>query len=370
MKNKKIILLGVAVLIFVFFYYNIPVTLVHSSKFFWAFVGSVLTGVCIILAGINNDNNRYDVDNYKANGYKEKLFIVPGILIMVFGAFFLYFKFSSRTKAFLEANPYLVSGTVVDGQSETTTRRGSKSTTYELTVSFSDSNGTSHKEKLSVTGSEWDLAGKGMPVSVVYEKNNPDICKVILNVKEAMAYVDKRKRLYPTIKDLQTFIYIKDYKDQLKLLGDYWGVSKSEDVEDGIQFTNTLSHDEMLVSKNLGNIYLNEREQDISFNAILTEAKKTMKVVFDSINTNSKKGIFLENDSMQIRFQIYNNYKKKERSSTNIYDLSYLGSTITKIYCFGFAKKDKGSYILLPGDLESLNPKSEEDKLMEIINQK
>ena len=365
MKNKLVILLGAAALVYAFFYYSIPVTLVNEAKFFWAFVGSIATGVCIFFAGKKSEDELYDIDNFKKNNQKQGLFMVAGMLVAIFGAFFLYFKFGDREEKFIEANPTLAQGTILDGQSKTS----SKSSTYELTIRYLDSNGIVYKKDIDVSSSEWGAVGKGMPVSVVYEKSNPGICKLLINPQDAMKYVAKNKRIYPGVKELQAFLNLKEYTDQKKLLGEGWSVSKAEGTEEGIQFSNAISQDQVLVSKNVGNIYLNERQQDISFNAILSEAKKTMKVIYDSMSTNSTKGIMLENDSMQIRFQSYTSYQKKENNpNASIYDLSNLGATLTKIYCFGFAKK--GALIFLPGDLEVLNTKTDEEKMMDLINKK
>ena len=366
MKNKTLILLGAAVLIFAFFWYLIPVTLVHDANFFWGFVGSIASGVCIFFAGKGSEDEMYDIDNYKNNNRKQGFFIVAAMLVAIVGAFFLSFHFGDREEKFIEANPMLVQGTILDGTSKT----GGKSSSYELNIRYLDSNGTVYKKDIDVSSTEWSEVGKGMDVSVVYEKDNPGICKLLIHPQDAMKYVARNKRIYPGLKELLAFLNTNEYADQKKLLGDNWSVSKAADIEEGIQFENAISQDQLLISKNLGNIYLNERQQDISYNAILAEAKKTMKVVYDSMATNTTKGIFLENDSMQIRFQTYSSYQKKEKDNTSVYDISSLIPTMTKISCFGFAKKGKGNFILLPGDLESLSTKSDDDKLMDIIKQK
>lgn len=351
--NKKIGLLAAAVLIFYFFYAIIPVTLIHSSHFFWGFVGSILTGACLFFIGYSKPEDRYDIDNYKANNGKMTAGIIVGMLVAIFGAFVLAMHYDNREENFIKANPVVVSGTVIDGKSETTKRRGSSNTTYELNVSYKDSNAVQYKIDYDVNSTEWGNAGKGMAVSVVYERNNPEISKVLLDPKVAMDFISKDVKIFPTVKDLQTFLNTDDYNKQKKLLGKYWSVQKMEDgVEGEYTFENTVSRDNIGIMS-LGNIYVNELENDVSFNAILKEAKATMKVVYDSMATNSTKGILFENDSMQIRFQKYNNSIKSE--SGGEYSLTY--TTLKKVYCFGFAKKNK--LMILPGDLKSTENESD-----------
>ena len=353
--NKKIGFLVAAIGIFCFFYFVIPVTFVHSAQMFWGFVGSILTGVCIFLIGYQKQEDLYDINNYKKNNGKQTAGIVLGILVAVAGAFILYMNFESREKKFIEANPVLVSGTVVDGKSTTTKRRGSSSTTYELNVTYKDSNAIEYKTDADVNSTEWEKSGRGMSVSVVYEKNNPEICKVILSSKDAMAYVKKGTKIFPTLKDLQAFLQTDDYNEQKKLLGQYWRVDKMEDVEDAYQLTNEISKDNLAVV-NFGNIYVNEDENDISYNEIMKEAKATMRVVYDSMATNTTRGLMLENDSMQIRFQNYSNSEMTKMGG----EFNFSIPTFKKIYCFGFGKKNKT--MILPGDLKGLDLDGEQEE--------
>jgi hypothetical protein len=368
--NKKIGFLVAAICIYCFFYFVIPVTFVHSAQFFWAFVGSILTAVCIFLIGYTKAEERYDIDNYKANNSKMTVSILLAVLVGLGGAIVLFFRFGTREKEFIEANPVIAIGTVVDGKSTTTKRRGSSNTTYELDVKYKDSNAVEYKTEANISSEEWNNAGKGMLVTVVYEKNNPSVCKVIMKSKEAMAYLGKDKKIFPSIKNLQAFLNTKDYNEQKKLLGDYWSVNKMEDTEDGIQFTNSISRDNLGVMS-LGNIYINEEENDVAYNAILQEARATMKVVYDSMATNSTKGILLQNDSMQIRFQNYSSSSQME--SGGEFNFSMLVQK--RVYCFGFNKKDK--MMILPGDLKGLENERDDkpatldvDKLKEIIEQR
>jgi Protein of unknown function (DUF3592) len=368
--NKKIGFLVAAICVYGFFYFIIPVTLVHSAQFFWAFVGSILTGICIFFIGYKSEEERYDMDNYKANNSKMTVSIVLAVLVGLFGAFVLFFRFASREEKFIAANPVISIGTVVDGKSTTTKRRGSSNTTYELDVTYKDSNAVSYKTEANISSDEWNNAGKGMPVTVVYEKNNPSVCKVIMKAKDAMEFLGKDKRIFPSLKNLQAFLNTKDYNEQKKLLGDYWSVNKIEDTENDIEFTNAISRDNLGVMS-LGNIYVNEYENDFTYNAILKEARATMKVVYDSTATNTTKGILLQNDSMQIRFQTYST--TSEMKSAGEYNFSF--PVRKRIYCFAFNKKDK--MMLLPGDLKGLEDESNDapkaispEEIREIIQQK
>ncbi len=351
--NKKMIWIVAAVAIFGFFYFLIPETIVHSSRFFWGFVGSGLTAACIFLAGYKKPDEMYNIDTYKKNNGKQSAAIILGVFVLIGGAIALYFKYCSRIEAFIEANPVISIGTVVDGKSTTTKRRGTSSTSYELNVNYKDSNGVQYKTDANVSSDEWDKAGKGMPITVVYQKDNPSVCKVLMNTKEAMKYVPKNKRLYPSIKDLQAFLRTDDYNEQKKLLGDFWSANKMEDTEDGVEFSNSISKDNMGIMS-LGNIYINEDENDVSFKAILQEAKATMKVVYDSMATNKVKGILLENDSMQIRFQEYT--RSVQKQSGGEYNFSF--PQLKRVFCFAFNKKNK--FMILPGDLKGLEGEEEE----------
>jgi hypothetical protein len=356
--NKKIGFILAAISIYCFFYFSIPVTMVHSAQFFWAFVGSILTAVCIFMVGYKKPEEMYDIDNYKKNNGKQTVSIVLAVLVGLFGAFLLYFSFTKREEKFIEANPILVGGTVIDGVSKTSR----KSSSYELTVSYKDSNAIEYKTDYNASSSEWNSAGKGMPVSVVFEKDHPEICKVILEAKDAMKYLGKGTKIYPTVNDLQAFLKTDDYNEQKKLLGKYWSVDKMEESEDGgYAFTNSVSKDNLAVMS-LGNFYINEDQNDFTYNEILKEAKAKMKVVYDSMATNTTKGIMLQNDSMQIRFQSYTTSVQKK--SGGEYNFSF--AEMKKVYCFAFAKKNK--MMILPGDLKGLEGLGDEEEKTNAIS--
>jgi uncharacterized protein YneF (UPF0154 family) len=349
MSNKQKGFLIAAVLIYLFFYFVIPVTFVHGAQMFWAFVGGIGAAVCIFFAGKESDEKRFDIDHYKTSGKKESLFIVLAVLVGFVGSFVLYFVFGKNETNFIKANPVVVQGSILDGVSKV----GRKSSSYELTVRYVDSNAIVYKENIDVSASEWGNAGKGMDVAVVYEKNNPEICKLLMNAKDVMPYLDKNKKVHPSLKNLADFLNTKDYRDQKKILGEYWSVNKMEEMEDGVQFSNYITKDNLVISE-FGNIYINENDQEETFNSILAEAKASMKLVYDSMQTNAKVGVEYENDSMKIRFQKY-----KTLAPTNSGgEYKIMGYQYRNIMCFGFAKKDK--LIILLGDLE----KNETDPIL------
>ncbi len=355
MKKKTIILLSAALLVYIFFYSVIPVPFVHGAQFFWAFVGGIGAGACIFFAGKMSEDEKYNIDNYAENKRKETMFIVPAVLVGIIGSIVMAFHFYTREDDFIKANPVMVDGVVLDGESRTSRR----SSTYELRVKFTDSSGNSHTQNIDVSSGEWNNAGKGMPVKVVYERENPDICELVLSTEDAKKYLGNSIRLYPGLKELQQIMNTESRKQQERLLGDGWKLQPKRN-EDGktVIFYNAISADNLVLSF-IGNIYLNETGGSNAYNDVMAEARKSMKVVYDSMSTNPKKGLLLENDSMQLRFQHYSKISRGEG------DYNFM-TTLKTIYCFGFARKD--GFLMLPGDIE--NRKDDVENLKQLLRQK
>jgi hypothetical protein len=358
MKRRTLLLILAAIAVYLFFYFVIPVPMVHGAHFFWAFVGGISAGACLFLAGyLISKDGEYDIDAYQKSNKQSMLFIIPAVLLALVGSFVLSFRLDTREEEFLKKNSVVVDGEIINGVS--TTKKNL--TTYELTVRYRDSVGKFFTENISASTEQWENAGIGKNIKVAYERDHPQICKLLMNAEDALEYMDASKRIFPTLSDLFKAAKTKDVSSQIKMLGEGWVIDDSDDSEkDKKYFYNKITDDNLVFGD--VSIYINEKSQMQAYNSLLAEAKQNMKIVYDSSSTNKRKGIQFENDSISIRFQEYSKMEpiKSEYGS--------IGYSSKKVYCFGFAKKN--NIFLLPGDIKSNAASDKYQDMIEMMNDK
>jgi len=360
--NKKIIFLTAAAVVYIFFYALIPVPFIYDAEFFWAFFGGILSGICIFLAARKNDDEMYDMDKFAANKSEVGIFILIAVVVAIVGSAFIGFHYYTRETAFLKKNPVMTDATIIDGVSKTN-KNGSD---YTLQVTYKDAHGRFQTKYMNVSSKDWDNAAKNMPVKLVYEKDHPFISKVLLTESEALEYLGKDAKLYPGVNDLVKIIHtaFADSLDkQTAIIGDGWGLLDDPDHSTPHikEYYNAITGDHLVVSS-VGYYYINTKDNPVAYRAIMAEAVKNMHLVYDSMATNKKKGMLLENDSISLHFQEYTRIKKEDDTENqNTYPYRIRGTILEHVHCIGFVKK--GAFVIMPGDFEESTGLEQLDKI-------
>ena len=343
MKKKQLYFIGAAVAIFVFFNWLIPVHIIYDNEFIWGIVAAVCVGLCLYFGLKPEESEMYTPENYEAGKAKSRVAGIVVAIAAIATIFCVYFLNIPREDQYIKKNSVVTKGTVMDGRAKTTKRRGTSSTTYTLDVQF-DVNGKVYKESISVDGSDWSDAGKGMPVLVAYAKDHPKMCKILFSGDLVEKYTSGTQ-----IRKLKLDEFVaafrnreQDLTPQLDKVSLGWGQQESEK---GTRFyyhsvfkTAVVSNDDMM--------YMLETGQSNNYSALLAEAQKTMKPEYDSMTTNPKLGAVYQKDSLRIRFQQYTAMVSGE--SGGEFNFPMIKSERRYIAAITTRKGD----IFLPGDLE------------------
>jgi len=331
MQQIRIIAGAVALLIFLMWQWLLPVPIMHASPIFLAIGSGALFGACLYVAfaGIGDDD--YNVDTYEAKSkYKSRIIILAVASFFIGGGYFFYCSIV-REEAFIRNNPMIVVGKITDGTATTTQRRMQKSTTYQLIVEYKDKNDVAYNTPLEVTQEKWDKVGKGSEVKVVYEKEHPGICKLLMNEKDYKTYINAEANFYPSIQNITNILSCNSDSCILKELGDGWefGTKQPQDTFHYL-YTNYYTHD-ILINSTQGFIYANEEGNIGGFNTILKEAKAGMQSESNASKSKDKAKVYLfSNDKIRIRFMEKETLKRLS-----------IGMSISKNYIIGFNFKDK-----------------------------
>jgi len=189
MSKRKIVWLLSAILVFVIFYYLIPIGLINKTPFTFAIIGS-LVFVFFCLQAIVDFKNYSDfakpMDTSKT--WKQKislLFIIPAIAIV----FVFTFQYDNRERAELTENGEFATGVIINGTGLTTFRKGtSRGGMYQLSIKFNTKEGEEISLFEDVTESEFDNVRQGNLVDLVYSSKNPKIIQLLLNKETVKSF--------------------------------------------------------------------------------------------------------------------------------------------------------------------------------------
>lgn len=341
MGKKQLYFLGGAVFIFILFTQLIPIYILQQLGIPFLLIGAAGAAVCTYFALKPDKKKMYTPENYESGKSRRTLAVVCSVIAAVATLLTIIISEGPREAAYIKRNSVIAKGVVTNGKAETTTRRGSTSTSYTLDVAFKV-NGKTYNESVTVEGSDWNKAGTGMPVLVSYAKDHPDMCKILFNAEQARKYTNSDK-IKPLRLDDFLNLYNKEGNSMLNELDQLsmgWGMDESEG---GTKFCYNSVFKTSIV--NTGNkLYLNETETSSSYTTLLGDARKNMQVVYDSLSTNAKKGAVFKNDSLQIRFQEYTELTTEENNEFDFPVMTYKKNYIVA------ATTQKGE-MLLPGDV-------------------
>jgi hypothetical protein len=302
MQKKTFIWLAVALTAFLFFYGVIPVPILEGGSWFFYLLAAAIVGGSIFMAFKPTQQSDEDISQYKAASGLEKVAIFGGVIGFMATLFSVIIHSSTRKDEYIAKNAVFAVGTIKDGESVTTKRRGSSSTSYELQVYFTDKNGQMQQESLSVGGDVWDNVAKDMQVGVVYADGHPSLAKVLLNAADIRKYTTADKVGVPALSNLFNILEGTSTTDYRKNLNDkFWKFDNSGSGE-SLLYSNEILGDVVVINDNLHAV-VNDRSGSWVFDDLLAEAKKTMTTVYDSLATNAEKGALFTNDKYEIKFE-------------------------------------------------------------------
>ncbi len=341
-KNNILFLVGAA-LVFIFFVFFVPVHIVHGARVFYSFLILALVGVLMYFALKPSSNIIYTPENYNQLKSQKTVATVVAVVCGIVTLIIFLIYSNRREDDYLKKNATITTATIVDGEARTSTRKGSTTTTYSVDVEFT-ANKTTYKENLDINSTEWNKVGKGMDVAVVYAKDHPEICKILLDQNSINEYVKDGK-----FKQIDLATLGKIFSDKENVLSHLQNLSigwkKQLSSEGNTFYYNSIT--QTVVYNNENFMYLSQINSSNDFNRMYNEVSSKYKKVYDSLATNKKVGAKYENDSFQVRLQQYNKVSEKEKGD-NPYGI--VMPSIDKVYTVGIANKN--SILLLPGDLE------------------
>jgi hypothetical protein len=190
MSISKIIWFALAGLVLIIFLGVIPIDEYDRHVILYGFGCSILFFGCLFFAladfkSIDEVTEKGTFDNPTHPTRKLAPFvIIPAILL----PFALIFYQSSRVETELEKFGVMTKGKVTGGESSTTSRRGQKSTSYDINFTYTDSANNSYNVEDGVNGDEFDKLYEGAVIDVVYSSKHPGLAEAVLSLKDLQKY--------------------------------------------------------------------------------------------------------------------------------------------------------------------------------------
>jgi len=175
--NRRLIWGALLLLTFLIFYAWLPADLYLASKFFFGLIGGVICTFFLVqlIADFKDmDEARAWNKGQLKDWYYKLLFAVIPVGIGLIITFAMHYS----TLADNELKEYgvRVPGTVIDGYY----KKSSKTSEYALTVGFYNKKGKYIRQQTEVGSSQYDLAGKGQHVELIYSSKHPSLIKILL----------------------------------------------------------------------------------------------------------------------------------------------------------------------------------------------
>lgn len=195
MSISRIIWISLAGLVMIIFFGVIPIDNYDQHVLLYGFLCSILFFACIFmaLADFRSLNELTDLIEEKEvkfeNPNRPQRKIAPFVIIpAIILPFILIFVQSSRVDSELKKYGVMTKGTVTGGESSTTSRRGQRSTSYDIKFTYKDSTNKSYNIEDGVNGDEFDKLYEGAEIDVVYSSLHPGLAEAVLSLKDLQKY--------------------------------------------------------------------------------------------------------------------------------------------------------------------------------------
>ncbi len=205
-----------AVLFFIVFFFTlgIPISSYNQGPFYISVIGGVLVFIFTFLF-ISDITSFYELlekdPEYQAKGLNYAPWaLIPGIIFIVI--FSLIFEY--RKKDVFDKEGIITKGVIINGHSETSRRRGNRTTSFEINVSFQDDKGQEYKFNESINSSEYDKLYNGANIDVKYWKKSPSVAMAILSDEDVKENLKIENRSI-TLNDLEKIINNDVKKDSV-----------------------------------------------------------------------------------------------------------------------------------------------------------
>lgn len=190
MKLSSIIWYSLAGLVLIIFLGVIPIDDFDRHVLLYGFACSALFFGCIFFAladfkSLDEVTEKGTFDNTTHPTRKLAPFVIIPMIIL---PFILIFYQSSRVETELEKYGVMTKGKVTGGESSTTSRRGNKSTTYDINFTYTDSANNAYNVEDGINGDEFDKLYEGAIIDIVYSSKHPGLAEAVLSLKDLQKY--------------------------------------------------------------------------------------------------------------------------------------------------------------------------------------
>lgn len=215
MNNAKL-WFGLLIATLVIFLFLIPIDTYDYHEFFLSLVCGGLSGFFLFMGLGKFESLQEITEKSPPTGPPTRKYApfapLPAIAVVIL----LLVIHSNRKADELKRYGVVTKGTVVGGESTTTTRRFQKSTSYDIKVVYADSTGKKYKFEDAVNGSEFNNLYQGAVVDVVYSRRHPALAETLLS-DDALAKYTKVPRGNVSITHLLSIFEGKIKQDSMML---------------------------------------------------------------------------------------------------------------------------------------------------------
>lgn len=190
MSLSKKISLAICIATIVLFVWGIPLGLYERSTAILSIVGGVILFIGLFqyfgeFTSLDEIIEKQDPNVPQPAGRKLAPFMVlPAFVFMII----LVIYVGHKKQSVLNHNGKLAKGTVVTGESKTSTRRLQTTTSYNIRVQFVDSLGVHYYFDESISGGDFNNMYEGAEVDVVYWREDPRVAKVVFTLEDLGKY--------------------------------------------------------------------------------------------------------------------------------------------------------------------------------------
>lgn len=273
MKNIRLIWFGLAILVVLLCLYATPIALLVEYEIFLSIFGGFLAGFFIFLGicNITSFKELIDKNNPKTNS-------TATIMVSVFSAFLLgilmIFLFIKRVDNQLIKDGQFAKAIITGGSAETRKSRRSEITTYKVGVEFKDTiRNKEHYISTEVTEEVFNSLYEGQEVEIKFLPDNPSVLKLIVGDENVRKFKNIENRKL-NIKDIERIVFSEDIENEIDYLNSISQGWEKVKNENGIIFSNDLKEEALAISFDEKIIFKNSQIHLFVYENHLKESSK------------------------------------------------------------------------------------------------
>ena len=309
---KKYIFLIATISCVLFFYFGIPLDILHEHNIAITLIGAVSSTVLLACTIFNF----YLPSAEKKAGKPDDMgcFLMVLIVVFFFGySFLLIYNEVGKTSRELSKNGVYSTGLIVDGE-QLQARRADLS---NVTIKFKTQEGIEMIVVESISAKEFEKYAQFQEIPIVYSKNYPSIIKIIKSDSELSKYTKINIRDL-TLKD---FITILNIPNPIEVNGYLNGVNRKWNYENNQENNTTIYYNNykniaLRITPYKSIIYKNDAINRDLF------SKELKQLGFETITKDGIKGTLFSNGKYAINFTIER--VKTDDSNAGILDFNQI----------------------------------------------